>query len=336
MTAPARPRRGARQALRYLVALLFTLVVAMGTVPDLLFGLDRRSPFAQLVSFRPLVLVGVLLLFVLLVALLRFDRKVWPFVAGTLVVLLVGAGMTLPRAFAEPSPTGGTPLKVLAFNTYEGQAGVPALAELIRTERPDLISLPESGSRFAAKLAVAIEPLGYRLHSTTGKGRNDVNNVTAAVSDRLGNVGVTIGRDTTTFPYVDITGGALGSLHFVAFHSVAPVPGSVPEWVQDMDLLQKWCRGTTPAVVAGDFNATLDNSPLRDGTAGCGDAASQRGDGLLPTWGPYAAGPGVRDVAGPQIDHVFATAGIAASEFGVHDLPGSDHRAVTSTLLIPG
>jgi endonuclease/exonuclease/phosphatase (EEP) superfamily protein YafD len=333
--APALPRRRARHVLRHLVAAVFTLVVAVGTVPDLL-GLDRRSPFVQLASFRPVVLVSGLVLLVLLAVLLRFDRRIWPFLAGTLVVLLVGAGMTLPRAFAEPLPTGGMPLKVLAFNTFEGQADVGALAELIRTDRPDLISILESGSRFATELAGAIEPLGYRLHVTTGAGRNDVNNVTAAVSDRLGNVAVRIGRDTSTFPYVDVTGGALGSLHFIAFHSVAPVPGSVPKWVADMELLQKWCAGSTPAIVAGDFNATLDNSPLRAGTAGCGDAAAERGDGLVPTWGPYAAGQGVRRVAGPQIDHVFATRGIAASEFDVHDLPGSDHRAITSTLLIPG
>jgi endonuclease/exonuclease/phosphatase (EEP) superfamily protein YafD len=333
--APALPRQGARHVLRFLVAAGFMLVLAVGTVPDLL-GLDRRSPFIQLVSFRPVVLAGGLVLLVLLAVLLRLDRRVWPFVAGTLVVLLVGAGMTLPRAFAEPLPTGGTPLKVLAFNTFEGQADVAALAQLIRTGRPDLISLPESGSRFAAELAAMIEPMGYRLHPTTGVGHNDVNNVTAAVSDRLGNVHVRIGRDTSTFPYVDVTGGALGPLHFIAFHSVAPVPGSVRGWLADMALLQKWCAGTTPAIVAGDFNATLDNSPLRDGTAGCGDAAAERGDGLTPTWGPYLAGPGARSVIGPQIDHVFATRGITAEEFGAHDIPGSDHRAVTSTLLIPG
>jgi len=331
---PALPHRRARRVLRYLVAIAFTLVMAVCTLPDLIFGLDRRSPFAQLVSFRPLLLAGLLLLLVLLAVMLRFDRRVWPFVAGTLVVLLVGAGVTLPRAFAEPLPTAGTSLKVLSFNTYEGNADVEALAALIHTDRPDIISLPEAGSRFSARLAPLIEPLGYRLHPTTGRGRNDVNNVMAVVSDRLGDVDVQIGRDTSTFPYVDVTGGALGALHFIAFHSVAPVPGSVPKWVADMGLLQKWCAGSTPAVVAGDFNATLDHSPLRAGTADCGDAASQRGQGLTPSWGPYAAGPAVRDAVGPQIDHVFATAGINAEAFGVHDIPGSDHRAITSTLLV--
>jgi endonuclease/exonuclease/phosphatase (EEP) superfamily protein YafD len=84
-------------------------------------------------------------------------------------------------------------------------------------------------------------------------------------------------------------------------------------------------------VVAGDFNATLDHSALRAGTAGCGDAAAQRGAGLTPTWGPSPRFRGI----GPQIDHVFATEGITAETFDVHDVDGSDHRAVLTTLRLP-
>ncbi len=335
MTAPPLPRRRARQAFRYLVALLFTLAVAAIAVPDLLFGLDRRSPFAQLVSFRPSVLAGLLVLCALLAVMLRYDRRVWPFVAGALAVLLVGAGVTLPRVVADPLPTGGTPLKVLALNTFEGRADVGELAALIRSEQPDVISLEETGRRFSTRLAPLIEPMGYRLYPSTGAGGADVDNVTAGVSERLGNVDVQVGHDTAAFPDVVVTGGGLGSLQFVAFHAVAPTPGSVPDWVSDLEYLQRWCAAPSPAVVVGDFNATLDHSALRSGTAGCGDAASQRGEGLTPTWGPYSFGPSVRAVIGPQIDHVFATAGIAAEEFAIHDVAGTDHRAVTSTLRLP-
>jgi endonuclease/exonuclease/phosphatase (EEP) superfamily protein YafD len=335
MSAPPLPQNRARQALRYVVALAFTLVVAVFAVPDLLFGLDRRSPFAQLVSFRLWVLIGLLLLSVLLTVMLRYDRRVWPFVAGALVVLLAGVGVTLPRTVADPLPSGGTPLKVLAFNTYEGRADPQELAALIRAEQPDVISLEEAGRRFSTKIAPLIEPMGYRLHPSTGTDGSDVQNVTAVVSDRLGTVDVQVTHDTSTFPEVIVTGGGLGSLHVVAYHSVAPTPGSVPDWVSDLAYLQRWCTGSAPAVVMGDYNATLDHSALRAGTAGCGDAASQRGSGLTPTWGPDRAGPGFRAVLGPQIDHVFATDGIHAEAFAVHDITGSDHRAITSTLRLP-
>ncbi|OLT11012.1 hypothetical protein BJF78_27930 [Pseudonocardia sp. CNS-139] len=155
--------------------------------------------------------------------------------------------------------------------------------------------------------------------------------VAVALPDRLADVDVRIGTETSSFPYLELSGGALGDLRVVSFHSMAPVPGSVPEWRSDLALLGQWCAGPTPAIVAGDFNATLDHSALRAGTAGCGDAASQRGQGLVPTWGPS---PRTREF-GPQIDHVFATDGIVAETFEVIDVAGSDHRAVLTTLRLP-
>jgi endonuclease/exonuclease/phosphatase (EEP) superfamily protein YafD len=312
-------------------AVLFTLVVAVFTVPDLLFRLDQRSPFAQLISLRPWILVGVAALLVLLLVVLVFERRVLPFAAGVIVVLLVGGGMVRPRVVPDPVPTGSTPFTVLAFNTYEGTADVQELAALIQAQRPDVVSLSEAGVPFADRLAPMVEPLGYQLHSSIGPRRRDVGGVTAVVSDRLGDVQVRIGEETSSFPYVELSGARLGDLRVVTFHSVAPVPGSVPDWRSDLGLLAQWCSGPTPAIVAGDFNATLDHSVLRDVMSGCGDAAAQRGSGLVSTWGPT---PRTRAI-GPQIDHVIATDGITAETFDVHDITGSDHRAVLTRLRLP-
>lgn len=325
------PRRRGNSAARFSWAAVFTLLAAIGVLPDLLFGLDRRSPFVQLVSFRwQLLLAGAALLVVLGLVTVRVHRA-WPFAAGLALVLLIGAGAIAPRVIADPAPPGGTAFTVLAFNTYEGSADVDALAALIRAERPDVVALPESGTRFAGKLALLLEPLGYRLHSSTGDGVADVQGVTAVVAARLGDVRFSVSHQTSTFPIVEIAGGALGAMRVVAFHSVAPVPGAVPEWRDDMALLPTWCAGPTPAIVAGDFNATLDHSMLRAGMAGCGDAAAQRGDGLLPTWGPSDR----TRAFGPQIDHVLATSGIVATSFRVVELPGSDHHAILTTLRLP-
>jgi endonuclease/exonuclease/phosphatase (EEP) superfamily protein YafD len=326
-----RPPPPRRSPARFVLAALFTAAAAIGVLPDLLFALDRRSPFVQLVSFRwQFLLAGAVLLVVLGIVTLR-ARRAWPFAAGLAAVLLVGAAMVAPRAIADPEPTAGTPFTVLSFNVYEGRANVRALADAIRTERPDVVALPEAGQRFADKLAPLIEPMGYRLRSSVDEDEDDVNGVTAAVAARLGDVSFKVGHNTSTFPDVQITGGTLGALRVVAFHSVAPVPGSVPEWREDMSLLPTWCAGPTPAIVAGDFNATLDHSMLRAGMVGCGDAAAQRGDGLTPTWGPT---PRTRAI-GPQIDHVLATHGIEAASFRVLDLPGSDHHPILATLRLP-
>jgi endonuclease/exonuclease/phosphatase (EEP) superfamily protein YafD len=98
-----------------------------------------------------------------------------------------------------------------------------------------------------------------------------------------------------------------------------------------MAMLAKWCAGGSPAIVAGDLNATLDHSLLRKGMAGCTDAAEQRGQGLLSTWSPTEG----TELFGPQIDHVLSTTGIDADSFSVHEIDGSDHRAILTTVRVP-
>ncbi|MFC4944639.1 endonuclease/exonuclease/phosphatase family protein [Pseudonocardia sp. GCM10023141] len=328
---PASPPRRPRRALRFVSAALLTAAAAAGGVPDLLFGLDQHSPFAQLVAYRPVVLVALAGWALLLIGITCFRRRAWPFAAGALAVVLAGAAMILPRTLADPVPTTGSPLTVLSFNVKEGGADVAALAGLIGAEHPDLVSLPEAGERYRARLAPLVERLGYRIRSAVPPGQPDVSGVTVLMAAGLGDLTVREGYDTTRFPHLEVTGGALGSLRFVAFHAAAPVPWLIPQWRSDLGLLARWCAGPTPAIVAGDFNATLDHSALRAGMAGCTDAADQRGAGLEPTWGPNPA----LSAVGPQIDHVTATGGIAAATFSVHDLPGSDHRAILTRMRLP-
>ena len=82
-------------------------------------------------------------------------------------------------------------------------------------------------------------------------------------------------------------------------------------------------------IVAGDLNATLDNRPLRNALGGCVSAAKGIG-GLvgtypssLPRW------------FGIQIDHVLVPVGTASDDVAVHDLLGTDHRAVVARLRLP-
>jgi endonuclease/exonuclease/phosphatase (EEP) superfamily protein YafD len=315
---------------RAVAALLLTGLAAVATLPDLLGGLDRSTPFAQLVSFRPSIVAGLLMLALIVTAVTVLRRRLWPFAAGLLAVALVGSALLLPRIVPDPLPTTGRPLTVVAFNTLQGEADVAAVAALITVERPDLVALVEAGARYAGKLDPLIEPLGYRSHSSLPAERRDVNGVTVLVSAGLGDVAVRYGD--TPYPYAEASGGGLGKMRFVAYHAVAPVPILVPKWRADLARLAEWCAGPTPAIVAGDLNSTLDHSALRAGASGCDDAGEQRGRGLVSTWGPS---PSTR-VFGPQIDHVLVTDGIAAESFEIREIPGSDHRAIVTRLRLAG
>ncbi|MGH3611132.1 MAG: endonuclease/exonuclease/phosphatase family protein [Pseudonocardia sp.] len=329
---PARRASSPRVIRRWLAAALFTLLVAMSTIPDVLFGLDRHSPFAQLVAFRPLILAGVIGVLAVLCLLLIVERRVLPFAVGVLAVVIISSSVVLPRMIADTSAPGpGRSLTVLALNVFNGDTDIEQLARLIELEHPTLVSLPEAGDAYRSRLAPLVEPLGYALYTSTGPGTADVAGVTALVRSDLGDVAVTI-DESTPFASLVISGGSLGELRFVAYHAIAPVSGTVPQWRSDLAHLRTWCADPTPAIIAGDLNATLDHSVLRAAMAGCVDAADQRGRGLLPTWGPTPR----TQLIGPQIDHVLVTEPISTERFDVRHIAGSDHRAVLARLRLPG
>jgi endonuclease/exonuclease/phosphatase (EEP) superfamily protein YafD len=310
------------------MALPFVAGVAVLVLPDLLL-LDRFTPLAQLVALRPYLLVALPVLVLILLLLARRVRGAVLAAAGVVVVLLVAAGMVTPRTMAVPVPAGSRTLTVAAFNTYSGGADVAAVAALIRDERPDVVALVEAGMSFRSRLAPLVQPLGYRLITAVGEPEGDLGGVTAVVAGHLGTVRSSM-YTATPFPYVELEGGGLGELKVVAFHTLAPRRGDVPQWRSDVSLVSRWCSGPQPTIIAGDFNATLDHSVLRSATTGCGDAAAQRGQGLTPTWPAW-----LPSWLGPQIDHVFATEPIVAEQFEVREVPGSDHRAVVARLRLP-
>jgi endonuclease/exonuclease/phosphatase (EEP) superfamily protein YafD len=205
------------------------------------------------------------------------------------------------------------------------------VAELIHSERPDLVALVEVGETYWRRLGPLVAPLDYQVFRARGYGADgELGGVTALASPTLGDVSSTVDL-STPFPMVQVEGGELGPLRFVAYHAIAPRRGDVPQWRSDLGKLRAYCDGDAPAIIAGDFNATLDHSPLREVTAGCSDAAVQRGQGLVPTWPTW-----MPQWFGPQIDHVFVTNPIAAARFEVREITGSDHRAVIVELRLTG
>jgi endonuclease/exonuclease/phosphatase (EEP) superfamily protein YafD len=203
-----------RETGRFLAAGLLTVLFALGVLPDLLLGLDRYSPFAYLVAFRPYTTAGtdVLALFAVGAAILR--RPTWPFAAGLVAIGVIGTSMVIPRMVPAPAPTSGRALTVLSFNVFDGNADVDALAVLIREGKPDLVSMPEAGEPYRAQLASRLHTLGYRLISSTSPDHPDGVGVTMAIAPGLGDVNARVGAPTSYFPYLDATGGGLGRLHF--------------------------------------------------------------------------------------------------------------------------
>jgi endonuclease/exonuclease/phosphatase (EEP) superfamily protein YafD len=317
-------RRLARRAVPVLVGVAAGAVL----VPDLL-GRDRRLPMIATVAWRPQALAGA----AAVAALLAPWRVTRPTAAAVGAVALAGSVAIGARLRRAAPPAGGRgsadSLTVLSANVLCGRADTGALASLIEREQPDLVVLPEAGCDYRDKLAPLVGGMGYRGWAATPPGVPDVMGVVVFAGPRAGELRVRVGSELC-YRHLRVSGGILGGRDLLAVHTAAPRnPRFAARWLRDLAHVGRWTRVDPAPIVAGDLNATLDNRPLREALGGCVPAArGVRGlvgtfPASLPRW------------FGIQIDHVLVPAGTATHDVAVHDIPGTDHRAVVARLRLP-
>lgn len=293
-------------------------------VPEIA-GLDRRPPWPVLLAARPVTAGGV----GLAAALAARSPRWRPAAIGAAAV----AGLVLAdprRCGRSTAAEGNAPdrLTVLVANVRQGRADPASLAAVLHAERPDLVVLPEAGDRFRSRLEAHLDPaLGYRARSAPPPRAHprvpedpDGPWTTVLTAPTLGEVRVApVGSGL--YGWLEVCGGELGDVRVLAAHPVAPVPGLVPRWSQELALVAAWRAAVAgPTVVAGDLNSTVEHRAL----AALGDGRAPGGPPTWPSRWPRWLGF--------RIDHVLAGGGIAVRSARVLDLPGSDHRAVLARL----
>ncbi|MFF7454353.1 endonuclease/exonuclease/phosphatase family protein [Kitasatospora sp. NPDC008115] len=304
------------------------LAGAAGLAVVRLAGWDDGTSLALVVVGVPYAALASVLALGVLLAL----RSWWPAaLAGALVA--VQLVWLVPRLVPEG---GGTPaadaprLRVATSNAYLGQADAAALVRLVREQRVDVLAMEEFGPGAAERLdrAGIAEVLPHREQRP--------------------------GRDTAIFsrlPLTPLDGSASEAareqiaaevavggrtVRLTAVHTYYPM-GDAGRWAEDFDELRAAVAGATRnAVLLGDFNATLDHSPMRAllGT-GLTDTHEELGRGVAPTWpesNTYF--PGLWPVI--QIDHVLHGEALRAVSVTEHTVRGSDHRAVVAELAVTG
>jgi len=284
------------------------------------FGLEQGFPLVPLMAFTPFVVVGCGV--VVLVALV-LRRRGAALVAALAAVAL--AGMVAPRALGGPSdPEGdaGPPLRVLTVNMHFGTGSAPALVELVRMTRADVLSVQELTPGLVQRLDAA------------GLGELMPHYVLSA-EDGAGGSGL-YGRDPLSATVRPSTVSTLasartGDVEIVAVHAQPPLRRRVGMWDRDLSSLPAASPDGTIRILAGDFNATLDHAELRRLLdTGYTDAAAEVGAGLKGTW-PH----GRRFPPPVAIDHVLVDSRAGVKAFSVHAITGTDHRAVFAELVLP-
>ncbi|HEY2224203.1 endonuclease/exonuclease/phosphatase family protein [Actinomycetospora sp.] len=327
-TGPVRVRRRGPRPWRVLVGILVVAATALLLVPDRL-GLDGVLPFVAFVLVRA---PATILVVVLALLALAVRARWWPTVVPVLLVAALSVTTLLPRVLPDrPGPDPGPDLVVMTLNVDRGSADVGALSRLLHQRRPDVVVLPEAGEPFRTRLAPQVADLGYRSWSSTPTAEPDAVGTTILAGPSLGPVRPDVVRGVS-FPWLQISGGALGPTRLVGVHLASPVPTLIDAWPAELGELHRWCApGAGPAAVVGDFNATADIAAYRSGTAGCTDAGDAAGKGLLATW-PTATPRWL----GAQLDHLLAGGGVGVDGFDVIEVPGTDHRGVLATVHTVG
>ncbi len=315
--------RGRRRGPTVLAAVLGGAAAGI-VLPDHL-RIDDRFPAVDMVAWRPqasaLALGSA--------GLLGLARATRPAAAAVGVVGLAGLASVAGRLRrrAAPATPVGEALTVLAANVLVGRADAGALAALIVRERPDIVVLPEAGPDFRDKLVPMLGETGYRSWTSTAPGTSDGRGVTVLASERAGDVAVVADQEMR-LRHLEVSGGLLGGRRLFAVHTSAPVHRRlIAAWCREMEAIRGWTHGPVAPLVVGDLNATLDHSRLRAALGGCRSAADGTGRGLVATF--PAATP---RWFGIQIDHVLVPRDAVTGRFEVHDLPGTDHRAVLATV----
>jgi endonuclease/exonuclease/phosphatase (EEP) superfamily protein YafD len=291
-----------------------------------LFGLDGGFPLEAMMPFTPYVAVAALAVVAWALAL-----RTWPAAAVAAVAALALGAVVLPRQFGDGtvSAAGHRTLRVLAANVYVGQADPAGLMRLVDELHPDVVTIEELTPRFQhemtaagleAKLPHPVLDPGLRARGTGIYSRYPLRRLPGP-EFRSG-----LARAEATLP-----GG--GRLRMVAIHPYPPnFSTSTPEWEEVLATLPSAGRGA-PWLLAGDFNATFDQSPFRELVSrGYHDAGEVAGKGLDGTY------PGDGSLMPPPItiDHVLADERLGIVEYEVEPLPGSDHHAIYAEVTLPG
>jgi endonuclease/exonuclease/phosphatase (EEP) superfamily protein YafD len=292
-----------------------------------LFGLEGGSyPVIALMAFTPYAAIAALLVAGVAAALRNWAAAI---VAALAVLCL--AAVVLPRTIGSSTAQaeGHETLTVLAANVHVGTADPEALVALVDRLRPDLLSVEELTPSFVRELRRA--GIDSRLGNSLLQPRRGAGG--AGLYSRLPLR--PLPRQTDFFfrmPRAALVLPDGRRLRVVGVHPFPPLSGHVGAWQAALKSLPSGGHGA-PWVLAGDFNATLDHAELRDVLdRGYRDAGDVTGKGLeptFPTMGHRLLPPTI------AIDHLLADRRLGIADYGVEDLPGSDHRAIHAELVLP-
>jgi endonuclease/exonuclease/phosphatase (EEP) superfamily protein YafD len=266
-------------------------------------------------------------------ALLFAVARRWLGACVAAVVTVAAVAVQAPLFVGDTVSSDGVHVRVMTANLFLGQADATAVVATA-TAKADVLVVeeltPEEVNRLKAAgldRNFAFQALDAR-ESANGGGIWSRYPITA--SRRIDNYELAM-----VSARVRIAGVAVDPTVLVA-HMPGPWPQPIDDWVRDLEAMRGTLRtasndaGSGCVMVAGDFNSTFEMRPFRRLLGeGYRDATEQAGAGFKLT---YPGNSFVPPFMG--IDHVL-TARCTAISTETVSLPGSDHRGLVATVVVP-
>ncbi len=243
---------------------------------------------------------------------------------GGLLPWVFVLGYAAPAPQEEPR---GPAVRTMIVNGHVGEADPAAVVQAVRDHAVDLLVVTELSGLLAHELTAQgldaqLRPRWVQVPDQAQAGiglwsRYDV----GAVEEVAGTAWPALRTRVET---------GRGAVTLVAGHAVPPLP-DVARWRADLRALGDAARVQGPVVLLGNLNATPWHPEFRR-LAGDGldDAADAAGRGLRSTW------PSGSPVPLLPLDHALVGGGVGAEEVETIPLGGTDHRALLTTLTLPG
>lgn len=311
-----------RRAANVVLAVL-TVLTGFPTLVRLV-GDHEVMPFVLVTCTVPYLVIPLVLL---LVAHAVLRHKALS--AGTAVLLVLNAWWFVPLYVAD-APGKGTALTVMTANLRYGEGDPFTIVRLVQSEHVDLLATQELTTAEVDNLRGAglLNDLPYFTGTPDPKDGPDGSGLWSRYP-------ITAQKE---WPTRFSSPGAVvhapsGDLLVRVAHAAPPVAVERGTYKRDVSVLKEQVAAlptSLPTILLGDFNATVDNSLIRDLEGSrFHDAGELAGSGWVRTWSQH---PGSRPLLG--LDHVLVDKRFGVRSTSVRDVPRSDHRALVARLVL--
>ncbi|WP_345763206.1 endonuclease/exonuclease/phosphatase family protein [Diaminobutyricibacter sp. McL0608] len=325
--AGERPRRSARSGWWWAAGIVVVVAVVLGFA-DIL-GIARAPIVAGVLAPRNAVTVatGVGALIALVVTSVPSVRRIaLPFAAALAVATAISAPIVLARGVVEgrPAALAGAQVRMLSWNINGDLVSAETIAAEAASVHANVVVLPDISTAERPSLVEAFA----RHHITMAPEKVRGDEVMVLTDAALRRSDVTSVGSPAHSATLALHPSDPGQPTLLALHAPQPTLRGNADWRAELAWVTDQCsKGDT--IVAGDFNATLDELG-ESGLGGCRDAAASAHAASVGSW-PTA----VPTWLAMPIDHIFVTPDWKVDSFTVltdQDSSGARHRPVLAVL----